>query len=156
VCAAVSWWPLILEPTLDLPFWIPLTVVALCSCLAAALSNGGWLHIPAVASAATLAGLLAGFILWPLEDGIAESYAGIASLAVTLAVVLLSLVAGLVGRQLRAAGEMHRRAQWLALAACVAFGPVVLAVRPTIIAHRVARNDRVAADRFQSLKTAVE
>jgi hypothetical protein len=155
-CSAVSWWPLILEPALDLPWWVPLAVIALCSCFASALSNGRWLPVFAASAVATPAGLWVGFTLWPVEDGIAQSYAGFAALAATIAVALVSLVAGLVGRRLSVAGEMYRRFLWLVLVSSIAFGPVTLALRPSIIAHRVARNDRIAAQRFQSLKTAVE
>jgi hypothetical protein len=155
-CSAVSWWPLILEPALDLPWWVPLTVIALCSGLATILSNGRWLYFLGVSASATFAGLLVGFALWPWEDGIAQSYAGLATLAATLAVALVSLIAGLVGRWLPVASKKHRQALSLVLAACAAFGPAALAVRPSIIAHRVTRNNRLAADRFQSLKTAVE
>jgi hypothetical protein len=155
-CSAVSWWPVILEPALDLPWWVPLTVIALCSASATALSNGGWLKVVAVSAAATFAGLVVGYSLWPLEDGIAQSYAGLAATAATLAVALESLGAGLLARRLSGASNNYRRVIWLVLAGCVAFGPVALAIRPSIIAHRVARNDRIAADRFQSLKAAVE
>jgi len=155
-CSAVSWWPSTLEPALDVPWWIPLIVVALGSGLATILSNGRWLYFLGLSASGTFAGLLVGFALWPPEDGIAQSYAGLESLAATLAVALLSVVAGLAGRMLPVAVKKHRQAFWLVLAACAAFGPGALAVRPSIIAHRVARNDRLATSRFQSLKTAVE
>ena len=45
---------------------------------------------------------------------------------------------------------------WIALIGCVAFGPVTLALTPPPVAHRVARTDRIAAQRFESLKNAAE
>src|SRR5262245_66018974 len=38
----------------------------------------------------------------------------------------------------------------------VAFGPVARALTPTVVEHRVARNDRAAAERFELLKISVE
>jgi hypothetical protein len=49
-----------------------------------------------------------------------------------------------------------RRVAWIALVCCVAFGPVTLALTKPVFARRVARNERVAAQRFEALKSAVE
>ncbi len=154
--SALCWWPLILEPSLDLPWWVPLLVIGLCCCLATILSEGRLFRFLAASSISTMTGLLFGYVTWPMEDGIAQSYAGIATAFATGAVALVSLVAGLVGRSVPVSSEKGRRAVWIALAGCVAFGPVVLAVRPQVIALRVARNDHLAAERFESLKLAVE
>jgi hypothetical protein len=154
--SALCWWPLILEPSLDLPWWVPLLVVGLCCCLATILSEGRLFRFVAASSVSTMAGLLFGYMTWPMEDSIAQSYAGFVTAFATGAVALLSLVAGLVGRSVPVSSEKSRRAVWIAFAGCVAFGPVVLAVRPPLIALRVARNDRLAAERFESLRLAVE
>jgi hypothetical protein len=44
----------------------------------------------------------------------------------------------------------------VALLGLVAFGPVTLALTPPLVGYRIVRNDRVAAERFTSLKNAVE
>lgn len=150
--SAVCWWPLIIEPTLGLPFWIPLIVVGLCSGLATVLSGGRWLRFAAASSATTFVGALAGFVFWPLEDGISQSYALFAVIAAVLAVAIISVVVGLACRRIAVSNERFRLALWFALAACVAFGPVALALRPAVVAHREA----LAAERFASLKLAVE
>ena len=49
-----------------------------------------------------------------------------------------------------------RRIIWIAFICCLAFGPVSLALTPLLVAARVRRNDRVAEERFVSLKRAVE
>lgn len=154
--SALAWFPLILEPTLDLPAWIPLAVIALSAGLATILSEGRWLRFFLVCSAASLAGLVVGYSVWPMEDGIAQSYAGIAIVVATLAVALVSLVAGLIGRMIPLEKRKPRGAAWVVLAGCIAFGPVALALRPALIAHRVEHNDRLAAQRFQALKRSVE
>jgi hypothetical protein len=154
--SSICWWPVTKEPSLDLPAWVPIIVIAVCCCLATILARGKWLRFVAASSAATMVGLLFGYMVWPLEDGIAQSYAGIGTAVATFAVAVVSVIAGLVGRRISVSNANGRRAVWIAFAGCVAFGPVVLAVRPELIAHRVARNDRLAAERFEGLKLAVE
>lgn len=154
--SVLCWLPSILEPSLDLPTWVPLTVIALSVGLATILSGGRWLRFLVVSAAATLVGIVAGYTIWPMEDGIAQSYVGLAALAAMFAVALACLVTGLIGRKLSVVNQSRRRAVWILLAACVAFGPVTLALRPSLIAHRVARNDHFAEQRFESLKLAVE
>ena len=153
--AAISWLPLILEPSLDIPGWVPLVVIGLGAGFAAFIS-GRWVRYLFIAALFTLAGLLTGYRVWPLEDGIAQSYAGFASLAVTLAVAVCCLVTGLIGRALSRLNMTPRSGAWVLLAGCAAFGPAALAVRPELIAMRVAHNNALAARRFTSLKTAVE
>jgi hypothetical protein len=154
--SSVCWWPVIIEPTLDLAWWVPLIVVALCSGLATILSGGRWLLFAVVSAAATLVGLLAGFTIWPLEDGIAQSYSGIAAVAATLAVFFISLVTGLLCTRVPISNEQLRRVIWLAFLCVAAFGPAALAVRPSIVGHRLARNEYLAFARVSSLHDAVE
>jgi len=154
--SALCWWPAIVEPSLDFPRWILLALIALMTALATALSNGRCLRFVAASTAGTFAGLCGGFALFPLSDGIASSYIPDAVVVATLLSVFVSLVAGLAGRKLPVSNENHRRAVWLAFVCCVAFAPVALALTPPLVARRVARNDRVAAARFESLKNAVE
>jgi hypothetical protein len=127
--SATIWWPMIPEPNLGLPLWVPLLVITLVCGLAIVLSGGRWLWFALAAPIATFAGTLTGFIVWPMEDGISQSYTLFAAIAMTIVVAL-----------------------WLALAACIAVGPVAAAVRPAVIAHR----DTLAAERFTALKVAIE
>jgi hypothetical protein len=131
-------------------------VVGVSTGLATILSRGRWLRFLVISSVCTLIGTAMGFTIWPLEDGIAQSYSGVAVIAATIAAAVVCLVAGLVGRKLTALNARHRRALWIALAACVAFGPVVLVLRPGLIGIRVAHNNRMAAERFAGLKVAAE
>jgi hypothetical protein len=151
----VCWWPLLLEPALDIPWWIPLAAVVLCSGLATVLSGGKWLLFPLIAAAATLVGIAACCRIWPLEDGIAQSYMGIAAVAAAIAVLVASLIPGSMTRKIRVPNE-KRRAVWLALICVAALGPIALAVRPPIVAHRLARNERLASERVSALKDAVD
>jgi hypothetical protein len=154
--SALCWWPAIMEPSLDFPWWLLLALIALTIVLATALSDGRWLRFVVASTVGTFTGLCSGFALFPSADAIANSYAPFAIVVATLLSVFVSLVAGLAGRKLSVSNENRRRAVCLALVCCVAFGPVALALTPPLVAHRVARNDRVAAARFESLKNAVE
>ena len=154
--SALCWWPAIIEPSLDFSRWLLLAPIAMITVLSTALDNAGWLRLVAAASLGTFAGLCSGFVIWPVEDEIAQPYAGLAVVVATFAVVLVSFAGGLVGRKLAVSNRTVRRTVWTALICCVAIGPVALALTPTLVAHRMARNDRLAAQRFQSLKTALE
>jgi hypothetical protein len=150
--SATIWWPMIPEPNLGLPLWVPLLVITLVCGLAIVLSVGRWLWFALAAPIATFAGTLTGFIVWPMEDGISQSYTLFAAIAMTIVVAILSLAVGLVCRKVAAVNEPLRVALWLVLAACIAVGPVAAAVRPAVIAHR----DTLAAERFTALKVAIE
>ena len=154
--SAVSWLPSILEPSLDLSGWVPLGVVGLAAGLATMLSEGRWFRFLLIAAVSTLAGTLAEFMVWPLEDGIAQSYVIFAVVAAALAVAVVCLITGLIGRALAPLASTRRRAVWLAFVACVAYGPAALALRPELIALRVAHNESLAASRFSALKAAAE
>jgi hypothetical protein len=154
--SALCWWPAAIEPSVDFPRWILLVLVALMTGMATILSNGRWLRFVVVSTVGAFAGLWAGFVLFPPSDGIARSYAPLAIAAATMAAFVVSLLAGLVGQNLSASRKTLRRSAWLAFVACVGFGPIALALTPLLVAHRVATNDRMAAERFESLKSAVE
>ena len=74
----------------------------------------------------------------------------------TVAVAFVSLLSGLVARRMSISRQSHGRLAWLALMFCVACGPVAFALTLPLVAHRVAQNDRLAGQRFRSLKAAVE
>lgn len=154
--SALCWWPAMVEPSIHFPRWMLLVLVALISGLSASLSDGRWLRVVGACAVGAFAGLCCGCVLFPSSDGIADSYAPIVAAVATLATALVSFVAGLVGRMLAVSKQIYRRAVWVALACCVAFGPVALAVTPPLVAHRVARNDGIAAERFAALDSAVE
>lgn len=154
--AALCWLPIILEPSLGLPAWVPLTVIAASAALATFLSGGYWLRFSAASAVGTLAGVLVGYAIWPMADGIAQSYVGLAALVATLAVFVVSLVASLIGRWITVGNQSPRRAARIVFAGCIAFGPLASVVRPSVVAHRTARNNELAKQRFESLKLAVE
>jgi hypothetical protein len=70
--------------------------------------------------------------------------------------VVFSLVAGFTARRVFTSNPTWRCAAWAALSGCVAVGPVTLAITPPLVGRRVTYNDRMAAERFASLKNAVE
>jgi hypothetical protein len=150
------WWPVTIEPGLDLPLWLPLVFIAPLAGLAATLSGGRWLRFVVASSVGTFAGLCTGYAIWPPTDAIAGSYAPFTVVVATLAVGLVSLVTSLVGRKVSVSNEKGRGVVRFALLCCVAVGPATLALTPPLVAHRLARNDRIAARRFGSLKSAVE
>lgn len=155
--AAALWtWPLVLEPSVGLPWWVPLPVLAVCACLGTSLAERKWVRFVVTSAAATAVGTVAVFLIWPLEDGIAQSYAGLAVLAATMGAALVSLMGALLGCTLPPWSKKGRGAAWIALGVCAAFSPLVLALRPNLVAQRVARDDRLAAERFGALKLAVE
>lgn len=154
--SALCWWPTIIEPSLGFSPWLPLVLVALMTGLSTTLSNGSWMGFPIAATVGTFAGLCGGLVLFPSTDGIANSYAPIVVVVVTFAASLVSLVASAVARSVLPPNENHRRVLWVALVCCVAFGPVALALTPPLVSHRIARNDRLAGERFDSLRNAVE
>jgi hypothetical protein len=48
--SALCWWPLLIEPNLDLPWLVPLLCVALGAFLATVLCPTDWLWLPAAAA----------------------------------------------------------------------------------------------------------
>lgn len=154
--SALCWWPVIIEPSLDLPRWLPLAFVALYTGLSTTLSASRWLRFSVASAVGTFAGQCGAYAIWRPTDSLAGSFVPFVVVVATLGAFLVSLVAALVGRKIPVLCKKRRRAVWLSLACCVAFGPVALALTPPLVAYRVARNDRVAAERFESLKNAVE
>ncbi|MBC7926697.1 MAG: hypothetical protein H7039_13665 [Bryobacteraceae bacterium] len=69
---------------------------------------------------------------------------------------VVATVSALVGSRLPAQGERLRTAAWFVLVAIAAFGPVCLALTPHLVVRRVARNERLAEERFKSLQRAVQ
>jgi len=149
------WWPVAVEPSLDLPGWLPLVVVALWTGLATILSGGGWFRVLVASAVGNFIALSVLAIWWP-TDPIARSYLPFAVAFATLQAMLVSMVAGLAVRKVSVSNDNGRRAIWVVLVGCFALGPAALALTPPLVAHRVECNDRVAKERFESLKKAVE
>jgi hypothetical protein len=155
--SALCWWPAAVEPSIDFPRSILLGLVALMTLLSAILSKGPWRRLAIASVAGVFAGLSSGLLVFfPPSDGIAASYSPLVIIVGTLAAVFVTLPSVWVGRKLAWLSNHHRRSVWLAFVSTVAFGPVALALTPPIVAHRVARNDRAAEERFERLKSAVE
>jgi hypothetical protein len=153
--SALCWWPNIMQPNLDLPYWwSPLTIVALAAGFATILSHGRWIYFTAASVLGTFAGTLSGFLIWPPADRIDASFVPVVIVSAGLASVSVSLVAGLALRGLKLSNDRDRRVVWLALICCVAFGPIIVLLTPPLVAQRVARNDRLAAERMVSLNRA--
>src|SRR5450631_4104131 len=98
--AALCWWPVIIEPSLDLPWWLPLVSIALLTCLATTLSFEHWLRFVVASSAGAFAGICVGFLIWWPSDPIAAPYLSLVVPVATLMAALVSLVAGLIVRQI--------------------------------------------------------
>ncbi len=154
--SALCRWPAIKKPRLDFPNWIFLLVFGFIVVLSTALSNGRRLNLLKASVIGSFAGLCAGVVLFPSADGIENAYRPYGVFVATLAAACISPFAGFAGRELSWTDKSYRRALWFILAGCVAFGPVVFALTPALMRQRVARNDRLAALRFKSLKHAVE
>jgi hypothetical protein len=64
------------------------------------LSGGRWIRFVFASSIGTFVGVFIGGIIWPSEDGIAQSYLIFGVCIATLVVALVSSLAGLVARML--------------------------------------------------------
>ena len=156
VGSAWCWWPVIREPSLEFSRWILLGLIALMALFATLVANRRWLSVVVAATLGSFLGMCAGQAMWPSDDGIANSYAGIVIVIATLAVPAVALVAGLTGRALSATNPIARPVLWIPLLSCIAFGPVMMAVTPPLVARRIARNDRLATERLAAMKKAIE
>jgi hypothetical protein len=154
--SALFWWPVSIEPNLDLPWWIPLPFIAIVTGLATTLARNHWLGFVIGSATGTFAGLCSGYFIWPPSDGIAASYVPYEVLVGSVAAIVVSLVAGLIALKTSVKIRGRQLALWLPLVACAGFGPLALALTRPLVASRVARNDQLAAERFTALKKAVE
>lgn len=148
------WWVECMVPSLDLPWWLPLAVAVLYPILSTILSRERWWLFLLASAIGTIGGIISGFTIWPPDPLIWE---GAVYVVIPLAAgfILLALVLGLTSRVSMSDG-MLRRILWITLVCSVAFGPTVLFLTTPLVAKRVARNDELAAERFASLKSAVE
>jgi len=153
--SALCWLTVAMEPSLEFPWWLPLAIFALCPILSTILSRERWWLFLLASAFGTIAGAISGFTIWPLDPLFWEGGEYVL-MALAAAFVLLALIVGLAVRRTTVSNERLRCVLWVGLACCVAYGPIVLALTPPLVALRVARNDRLAAERFGALKNAVE
>jgi Kef-type K+ transport system membrane component KefB len=125
--SALCWWPVIIQPNLDLPVWkTPLIFLALITALATALSNegAGWLMS---------VGICCGFGLWP-SDNNDPFIIGLATL-VSIPVSVIAVAAGVALRESKIA-QKNRRLLWCAFLSSFAFAPTVVALTPLLLTRR--------------------
>jgi hypothetical protein len=159
--SALCWLPIAIQPRLGLPFWTPLACAALCTSASTILESSRWLSFLAASGAGTFGGLCLSIAIWWPSDPLAASLIPFVVVVSTLAVLLVSLIAGWVARKLFApnrtpSNRKFRSAAWVLLVGVAAFGPAALAITRPVVARRMANDDRLAAERFASLKAAVE
>jgi hypothetical protein len=159
--SALCWLPIAIQPRLGLPFWTPLACAALCTSASTILESSRWLSFLAASGAGTFGGLCLSIAIWWPSDPLAASLIPFVVVVSTLAALLVSLIAGWVARKLFApnrtpSNRKFRSAAWVLLVGVAAFGPAALAITRPVVARRMANDDRLAAERFASLKAAVE
>jgi hypothetical protein len=131
--SALCWWPVIIQPNLDLPVWkIPLILLALITALATALSNegAGWLMSASILG--VFAGIWWGVRLWPTEND--PFTIGLATL-VSIPVSVIAVAAGVALRESKIA-QKNRRLLWCAFLSSFAFAPTVAALTPLLLTRR--------------------
>jgi hypothetical protein len=74
----------------------------------------------------------------------------------TVIAFIASLAAGAAARKVFLSNKTWRYAAWTVQSGCVAFGPLLLGWTPRLVARHIADKDRLATQRFASLKNAVE
>jgi hypothetical protein len=132
--SALCWWPVIIQPNLDLPVWkTPLILLALITALATALSNegAGWLMSASILG--VFAGICCGFRLWPSENK-DPFIIGLATL-VSIPVSVIAVATGVALRESKIA-QKNRRLIWCAFLSSFAFAPTVVTLTPLLLARR--------------------
>jgi hypothetical protein len=154
--SGLCWLPVLIEPGLDFSLFFPLACVALCTSLSTVINRRWWLLFVFAAAAGTFAGSCLGSAIWWPSDPIAGPLVPVLTAVTTVLAIVVSVVAGFASRKVVTLQKINRRGLWVALIGCLTLGPIALALTPPLVAYRIARNDRVAAVRFTSLKNAVE
>ena len=127
--SAISWWPACIRPGLGLSFWVSLGCAGLTAALATTLAPTNWPWLLLVSGLGTFGGMYLGVKIWP-QDPIGAAWLPLIIAANTLAVIFVALCSGLIMRKQSVSNGMLRRAIWAVFLACVAFGPVTLAMTP--------------------------
>ena len=147
--SALSWLP---SFVIDLPFWTSLACILLGSCLSMALLPSAWPWIVLASGVGTFGGFIVGSRMYPAGDPIGSPWVPYGAAVMALFVMCAGLFAGAILRRQSVSSKMVRRTIWAAVVAWVAFGPMSVALAPTLIPH----NERLAAERFTALKDAME
>jgi hypothetical protein len=132
------WWPVIIQPNLNLPVWkTPRFSLALIVAFASALSSqrAGWLMSASILG--VVAGIYCGFRLWwpiDLNDAPYVLTVGLASL-VSIPVSVIAAAAGVALRESKIARKNHRLI-WCAFLSSFVFAPMVVALTPWLLARR--------------------
>ena len=136
--SALCWWPVIIQPNLDLPVWkTPLIFLALTTALATALSNEGAVWFMSASILGVFTGICCGFRLWWSADNNDASYGGL-TMGLTLVSIPVSVIAVAAGVALRESktAQKNRRLIWSAFLSSFAFAPTVVALTPLLLARR--------------------
>lgn len=120
------------------------------------LNRQRWLWFPLGSTLGSFVGICAGYALWWPKDPIAGTYVYIVVAVTTVMAAVITAVGAFVGSRLSVPRRKLRYTAWIALAATVAFGPVCLVLTPPLVSRRLARNERLAAERMASLQRAVK
>lgn len=99
--SALCWWPLLIEPNLDLPWWVPLLCIALGASLSTVLGPREWLWFLVAAAIGAFAGLCAGYGIWWPSDPIAGPWVPISVAVNTALAGIVATVAAVAGRRVR-------------------------------------------------------
>jgi hypothetical protein len=150
-----SWYPVIASRGL-LPWWAPLPFIALLAASTTSLFPQRRFAIVTDVSVCTFLGDYSGYFIWQPLDGVSASYTPLVVAGVTIAVLLVALVASLVIRMFAPFGGMRPRSLWILLIFSLTFELAVVAATPLALSYRIAQNDRIAASRFVALKQSVE
>lgn len=154
--SAFCWWPMLVDPRLELPFWLFCALPAAYSGLASALERARWLLYPLASTIGTFVGVTIGHMIWWPRDPIAGPWIPYVIVLCTAITLVGSFLVSLVMRVFQLSRFPSRKALWAAFIGIVAFGPVTLALTPPLVQYRIAKNDAIAAKRFAALKKAVE
>lgn len=156
--AALCWCPMYPGLLLNMPVWLPIAVIVFLTGLSAAISVRRWLPFVVASVAGTLVGTftLAMLPLTPTEDPLGRAYVGFAIIFAESIVGASSLISALIGHKLSLKARDHRRAVWIALGCCIAFGPVTALLAKPLVAWRMDRNEKYAAERFNGLSYAAQ
>ena len=153
---ALAWGPTLNR--LGLAGWLPLVIVALVTAFSTLLSGGHWPRFLLASVVGTFSVLCGHLAYWRVGSRYAPNLAGEVAViaAETLVAAAVSLTAGFAVRRFSLSNPKLRRAIWISLSGTLMLPLVALALTPTLVAQRIARNNRLASVRFEALKRAVE
>lgn len=154
--ATLCWLPTIIEPSLDLPSWLPFLCVALSAALSSYMKPQRWRVFLLVSTMGSFVGLCIGFAIWWPRDPIAGPWVPIVVTVSTGVAAILALISGFVGSRMSARDGRTRTTAWIALVIIPAFGLTCLALTRPLVTRRIAINEHHAAERLTSLRRTVE